>query len=143
MKALSVRQPWAHLLVHGLKTVEVRTWSTDHRGRLLIHASAKRDDEAFRRFGLTELPTGVILGFVNLLGVEKFTPESWESLADEHLCIGPFAPAYAWILGSPEPIATPIPLKGSLGLFSVDARDITLLNPELAIESDVQMAPRK
>ena len=36
--ALSVKQPWAALLVAGLKSVEVRTWSTRRRGRVLIHA---------------------------------------------------------------------------------------------------------
>ena len=37
--ALSVRQPWAALLVAGRKTVEVRTWSTAVRGRVFIHAA--------------------------------------------------------------------------------------------------------
>jgi len=37
--ALSVKQPWAALLALGAKTVEVRTWKSKRRGRLLIHAS--------------------------------------------------------------------------------------------------------
>jgi hypothetical protein len=37
--ALSLKQPWAALLVHGRKTVEVRRWPTARRGRVLIHAS--------------------------------------------------------------------------------------------------------
>ncbi|NSX15008.1 ASCH domain-containing protein [Cupriavidus taiwanensis] len=39
MKALSIRQPWAWLIVNGHKDVENRTWPTRHRGRFLIHAS--------------------------------------------------------------------------------------------------------
>ena len=39
MKTLSVRQPYASLICYGIKTVENRTWKTDYRGRLLIHAS--------------------------------------------------------------------------------------------------------
>ena len=39
MKALSIRQPWAWLIVHGHKPVENRTWSTKFRGPVLIHAS--------------------------------------------------------------------------------------------------------
>jgi len=39
MKTLSVRQPWATLICSGIKTVENRTWKTDYRGKLLIHAS--------------------------------------------------------------------------------------------------------
>lgn len=41
--ALSIKQPWAALLVHGIKTVEVRTWTTARRGRILIHAGKVPD----------------------------------------------------------------------------------------------------
>jgi hypothetical protein len=44
--ALSIRQPWAGLLVQGLKTIEIRRWSTDFRGPLLIHASSTPDPRA-------------------------------------------------------------------------------------------------
>ncbi len=43
MKALSVRQPWAWLIVNGYKTVENRSWSTKFRGKFLIHAGRKLD----------------------------------------------------------------------------------------------------
>lgn len=39
MKALSIRQPWAWLIVNGHKPVENRTWSTGHRGSTLIQAA--------------------------------------------------------------------------------------------------------
>jgi hypothetical protein len=42
--ALSLKQPWAALLVAGLKTVEVRKWPTARRGRVLIHAARVSDD---------------------------------------------------------------------------------------------------
>ena len=42
--ALSVKQPWAALLAAGVKTVEVRTWPTGRRGRLLIHAGKVPDE---------------------------------------------------------------------------------------------------
>ncbi|MBK6616410.1 ASCH domain-containing protein [Ottowia sp.] len=46
MKALSVRQPWAWLIVQGLKDIENRTWKTNVRGRVLIHAAqAMTQDE--------------------------------------------------------------------------------------------------
>jgi hypothetical protein len=41
--ALSIKQPWATLLVHGRKTVEVRGWPTPRRGRVLIHAGRVPD----------------------------------------------------------------------------------------------------
>lgn len=42
--AISVKQPWAALLVAGVKTVEIRTWPTRKRGRILIHAAKIADD---------------------------------------------------------------------------------------------------
>jgi len=41
MKALSIKQPWASLIAHGIKNVENRTWKTNFRGKIFIHASAK------------------------------------------------------------------------------------------------------
>lgn len=39
MKALSVKQPWSYLICSGIKPIENRTWKTNYRGRVLIHAS--------------------------------------------------------------------------------------------------------
>ena len=44
MKALSIKQPWAWLIVNGFKDVENRTWRTKYRGPLLIHASKAKDE---------------------------------------------------------------------------------------------------
>lgn len=41
--ALSLKQPWAALLAHGLKTIEMRRWPTARRGRILIHAARVPD----------------------------------------------------------------------------------------------------
>jgi hypothetical protein len=41
--ALSLKQPWATLLVHGHKTIEVRRWPTRQRGRIYIHAARVPD----------------------------------------------------------------------------------------------------
>jgi hypothetical protein len=42
VKCLTVCQPWAWAIVHGRKHVENRTWATDYRGPLLIHAGGSR-----------------------------------------------------------------------------------------------------
>lgn len=39
MKTLSIKQPWASLIAHGVKDIENRTWKTNFRGRIYIHAS--------------------------------------------------------------------------------------------------------
>ncbi len=43
MKALSIKQPWASLIAHGIKDIENRTWKTNFRGKIFIHASADYD----------------------------------------------------------------------------------------------------
>jgi|ERR1700687_42153 len=56
MKMISIRQPWASLIVSGAKDVENRTWPTRYRGTVLIHASLRADhvtgDDIARRFGV-------------------------------------------------------------------------------------------
>ncbi len=44
--ALSLKQPWAALLAHGRKTIEVRRWPTVRRGGILIHAARVPDERA-------------------------------------------------------------------------------------------------
>ena len=41
MKTLSIKQPWASFIAHGIKDVENRTWRTHFRGRIYIHSSSK------------------------------------------------------------------------------------------------------
>jgi hypothetical protein len=64
MFALSLKQPWAALLAHGLKTIEVRRWPTGRRERILIHAAAVSDDrpEAWAHVPPEVLPTAQLLG---------------------------------------------------------------------------------
>ena len=60
LACLSMHQPWASLLVAGIKRIEGRTWSTNHRGRLWIHATSqtpnKGDIEVRKRLRWTKLP---------------------------------------------------------------------------------------
>ena len=48
-KCLSLKQPYAELLVAGKKTIEVRTWNTKFRGQFLVHASKKINEEVCKR----------------------------------------------------------------------------------------------
>jgi len=47
MKALSLPQPWAMLVIMGVKEIEKRSWSTAYRGPMLIHASKGKAGEIF------------------------------------------------------------------------------------------------
>lgn len=71
--ALSVKQPWAALLAHGRKTIEVRRWPTARRGRILIHAARVPDErpEAWAHVTPELLETAQLLG--GILGVGDIT----------------------------------------------------------------------
>ena len=47
MKALSIQQPWAFLIVNGLKDIENRDWSTTFRGLIYVHAGKTLDTEGY------------------------------------------------------------------------------------------------
>jgi len=48
MKAITIKQPWASLIIEGIKDIENRTWATKYRGHILIHSSAKSDTKMER-----------------------------------------------------------------------------------------------
>ena len=84
MKAITVWQPWATLLATGKKKCETRSWKTNYRGEVLIHAGRKnvlfgikqmpndawkRASENLREFAnrADVFPTGAIIGKANLI----------------------------------------------------------------------------
>jgi ASCH domain len=79
MKAISVRQPWAWLIVNGHKMIETRSWMTDYRGPLIIHAAGKIDrsfsrrelEKHFRCVIPDDLPTGAVVGIADLIDCVK------------------------------------------------------------------------
>src|SRR5437016_5390966 len=77
IKALTIRQPWAELILRGRKPFELRTWRTKYRGPLVIHAAAKVDAWDARHFGLNpeKLITSAFVGFVILSDVRPYTRE--------------------------------------------------------------------
>lgn len=72
MKALSLKQPYAELILQGKKKIELRKWNTNLRGEFLIHSSLTPDMVAMRRFRFTELPLGFIVGKANLVDVKRY-----------------------------------------------------------------------
>lgn len=127
MTALSFRQPWAQLILMGLKRIEVRTWSRSFLGRLLVHASRTIDDEALAHFAIdaSHLETGAVLGEVTVVEVIPFTRQSWRETADLHLVPGPFRPdLFGWVLEEPLVYPQAIPVAGQRGLFEVSSEQL-------------------
>ena len=74
MKVLTIKQPWATLIMQGYKRFEFRSWQTKYRGDLLIHAGKGIDKEAIKRLEKylpKELLTGKILGKVTLVDCKQ------------------------------------------------------------------------
>jgi hypothetical protein len=101
MMSLTVKQPYAAMILHGDKTEEVRTWRTSYRGPLLITASAKPADAWIRHEdGTVEtLPSGCMICVVDLQDIVL-------SKTGKLL----------WILANPRPVEHK-PVRGQVKLF--------------------------
>ena len=108
-RVLTIKQPWAHLIINGIKRVENRSWKTDYRGLILIHAGQAYDEsyQRDRTFGVDPalLTYGAVIGTADLVDI-----------VTEHA--SPFfAGPFGWVLENARPIE-PIPLRGQQRLFS-------------------------
>ena len=121
MKVLSVRQPWAWLIVNGWKNVENRTWPTKFRGRVLIHASKGMTRDEYNAcylfvcgfapsLAMSEMPAfddlqrGGIIGETTILDCVTHHPSDWFT--------GPFG----FVVDESKPLPF-VPMNGQLGFF--------------------------
>jgi ASCH domain-containing protein len=120
IKALTIRQPWAELILRGRKPYELRSWRTHYRGPLVIHAAAKIDAEDARHFGLNpeKLIAGAFVGVVILADVRPYSREDARLLKKRRAGFGWFPHNFSWVVKRPRRI-TPIKAKGQLSLFKV------------------------
>lgn len=131
MKAISILQPWASLIAAGHKTIETRSWRTDHRGLLAIHAG-KRDHECLARWNEEpfrsvlysmgaraprDLPYGAIIAVAELIAVrpvEHLDPSPLER------AFGDYRPGrFGWRLRIVQRLDPVIPMPGRRNLWSV------------------------
>ena len=126
MKVLTIKQPWATLIMQGDKRFEFRSWQTKYRGDLLIHAGKGIDKEAMERLAKylpKELSYGKILGKVKLVDCIKMSPEFKELLLKENSDIytkSSFKENYGWQVTDVEVFENPIDAKGHLSLWEFD-----------------------
>ena len=122
MKALSLKQPFAELILQGRKKIELRKWNTKFRGEFLIHASKVSDKEAMKRFGFENLPLGCIVGKAFLKDVKKYNSDEEHSKdKDLHLAASTWG-NYGFILENAERIIPPIPCKGKLNFWDFNKK---------------------
>jgi hypothetical protein len=112
MKALSVKQPWANMIVEGEKTIETRTWSTEYRGEILIVSSKDPNIP----------PAGFALAVATLMDCRPM------SVLDEpDAQCRKYPKAIAWVLENVRRIKKPFPVQGQMGVFEVDTSGIAEL----------------
>lgn len=130
MKALSLQQPWAWLIVNGYKDIENRDWFTSFRGPVLIHASKTWDEEAFplwnRGFTYSKydkpaiVPANIaelmpLFGKINLGGIVGIAEITACAITHKSPW---FVGEYGFVLENARPLPF-IPLRGRLGFFDV------------------------
>jgi hypothetical protein len=111
MKIITVRQPWAYLIVQGSKNIENRTWATSYRGPVLIHASLNVNRAACRKHGLdpATLPRGGVVGIAEIADCVTKHRSKW------------FGGPIGFVLRKRRPLPF-IKWKGTLGLREVPTR---------------------
>jgi hypothetical protein len=119
-KALTIRQPWAHAVIHLGKDVENRSWRANYKGPVLIHASARTLNDPHGLLAehmsqppspadLDRLPTGCIIGVADLFDYVRDSESKWAFRGEWH-----------WLLRKVRPIR-PVPCTGRLGLWTPSA----------------------
>ena len=132
MKALSIQQPWAWLIVNGYKDIENRSWVTKLRGRFLVHASQKYDHSAMNTHpqrhviksildakGLKadDLPRGGIVGSVEVLDCVAHHSSLW------------FDGEFGFILANPAVLKFQ-PCRGQLNFFTPEIPKVVMHDME-------------
>lgn len=135
-KVLTIKQPWAGLIILGIKKFETRSWKTTHRGILGIHSSNSKVDESGLKIlddlcktmpetfyhGSTAMKIcttfGSIIGIAHLKDIYS-TNHKHHSLSKLELDLGDYSEnRFYWKLSSPQRFIDPIQTRGQLGLWS-------------------------
>ena len=126
MKVLTIKQPYASLIMAGIKKYEFRTWKTNYRGEVLIHSSKTLDKKVMKEFNYDlDYPLGFIIGKVDITDVIKVDDDFRKVLEKEnsfiynHVINDKSFDGYAFKLENLE-LLNPIYINGKLGLWNYD-----------------------
>ena len=123
MKVLTIKQPWASLIINEYKKYEFRSWKTNYRGKILIHAGMSIENnmlERFKQYNL-EYIKGAIIGEAELVDCILVDEEFNEKLKDINPIVygrSDHDQTYAWKLENIKKYDKPIYVKGKLGLWN-------------------------
>jgi ASCH domain. len=131
MKAITIWQPWAQAIATGLKSIETRSWYTDYRGPIAIHAAKKPINQikgktlmtrnAFdllqQYFDFDDLPLGMVICTARLADCIKISANTVLGLGLNEFLLGDYTHGrYAWVLDNVKQIE-PVPATGKQRLW--------------------------
>lgn len=149
IKGLTLWEPWATFISRGLKKYETRSWGTQYRGDLLIHAADRKvDRQGLINFQIgmgkeSELvphlvdlfmdymtfPRGCIVARVRLTDCIRITTDWADQQSDLELVLGDWTPGrYAWKCERVYRFNNPVPCKGRQGLWSPTPETLNALH---------------
>lgn len=124
MKVLTLKQPWATLVAEGIKKYEFRSWKTNYRGKILIHAGSGIDKEAMKKFAGLNLtfPSKKILAEVEIVDCLFLDDElNKKIISENNIAYGnKKREGYAWMLDNIKKINYEKEINGKLGLWNYD-----------------------
>ena len=124
MKVITLKQPWATLVAEGIKKYEFRTWKTNYRGKVLIHAGAgieKKELIKFKDLNL-EYPSKRIIAEVEIEDcLELDDALNDKIISENNIAYGSKKrTGYAWKLKNAKKINIDKEINGKLGLWNID-----------------------
>jgi hypothetical protein len=141
MRGLTLKEPWASLLVAGHKRIETRSWRTHYRGLVAIHASKSADvvkvpraiEFMFHEAGIPmpegwpvkkeEYPLGRIIAVGRLVDCRRMTPELIQAQSRMELQFGDWRPGrWAWYFEEMRRTTDQIEWVGALSVWKVPPR---------------------
>eukprot|EP00884_Botryococcus_braunii_P018767 jgi/Botrbrau1/5574/Bobra.97_2s0005.1 len=150
VQCLSLHQPWASLLVYGVKRIEGRPWPTEYRGRLWIHATSKQPTQEViqevqwdytRIYGAEgkspppfpeHYPTSVLLGCIDIVDCLKAEQvEAWKDLP-ESLKMEVGSP-YAFLCEKPRRLVVPQAMRGHPSIWELPKAVVKNMEPALRV----------
>lgn len=159
MRILSLWQPWASLIALEMKQYETRSWGTDYREKLLIHATKRlvNQDElaaisyasighlSWDKISGINYPLGCVVAIVDLTDC-RMMESRYSTISEQtyayineqsplELAVGNWQPGrYAWKLENIIALSNPIPWKGAQGLRDAPSELVELVNHQLSNE---------
>ena len=123
MKVLTIKEPWATLIIEGHKKYEFRSWKTNYRGKILIHAGMSLEKDMLERFKNYNLncSKGAIIGeaeIVDCILVDEIFNEEIRKIDPVVYGKSNHVENFAWKLENIVKYDKPIYIKGKLGLWN-------------------------